>query len=226
MNCVFSCLFVALLLALDLLTSGSSVLAASDPAYSADVPVNSQSDDDRIIGLRLALGQVLARLSGDASAVNRGDVAKALAQAPNYVQQYQYVRATDTSNNVAPAPLLLNAQFDPIAVDELMRKLHLGAHESETSGVIPDHTGSVRVWISGLHSVADYARAMAALAGSENVITATPQRTHDDGILVVLKLRNGVQRLLENLAAAQILNPLPETKTPIDGVDLQLTFHP
>jgi len=224
-NRAFARVFAALFLMIGLLPIPSCVFAAGDPAYSADVPVNSQSDDDRVAGLRIALGQVLARLSGDASVATRADVLKASAQASNFVQQYQYVRSADSGANVSSSHLLLSAQFDPAAVDDLLRKLHLGGHENETGNVAPEQGGNIRVWISGMHSAADYSRVMAALLGSDNVLAATPERAHDDGMLVALKLRSGVQRLLENLAAAQTLSPLSDARA-IDGVDLQLLFRP
>jgi hypothetical protein len=224
-NRAFARVFVALFLMIGLWPLASFVFAAGDPTYSADVLVNSQSDDDRIAGLRIALGQVLARLSGDAGVATRADVLKASAQASNFVQQYQYVRSADSGANVPSAPLLLRAQFDPAAVDDLLRRLHLGGHENAAGNVVPEQGGNVRAWISGIRSAADYSRAMAALLSSDNVLMATPERAHDDGMLVALKLRSGMQRLLENLAAAQTLSPLSDAKA-IDGVDLQLLFRP
>ncbi len=225
MNRAFARVFAALFLVIGLLPIPSRIFAAGDPAYSADVPVNSQSDDDRVAGLRIALGQVLARLSGDAGVATRADVLKASAQASNFVQQYQYVRSADTGANASSSHLLLSAQFDPATVDDLLRKLHLGGRENETSNVVPEQGGNVHVWISGMRSAADYSRVMAALLGSDNVLAATPERAHDDGMLVALKLRSGMQRLLENLAAAQTLSPLSDARA-IDGVDFQLLFRP
>jgi hypothetical protein len=95
--------------------------AQSLSLYTGDVPVPDQSDAARNEGLRAAFAQVLAKLSGDAAAPTREGLAKAVAEADHYVQQYSYRQDVVTDNGQPVIKLALVAQFDRNAVDRLLR---------------------------------------------------------------------------------------------------------
>ncbi|MGE8249002.1 MAG: DUF2066 domain-containing protein, partial [Stenotrophomonas bentonitica] len=66
------CLPVATMAQSGLRTEGD--VATASGAYEAEVPVNSQADSDRNGALARALGNVLAKLSGDRSVMSRPGV--------------------------------------------------------------------------------------------------------------------------------------------------------
>lgn len=78
-------------------------VAGAQGVYEAEVPVNSQSDADRAGALARALGQVLAKLSGDRSVTTRPGVNQMLRDAANYVQGYDYRQDQGTSSTGAPS---------------------------------------------------------------------------------------------------------------------------
>ena len=89
--------------------------------YTGDVPVPDQSDGARAEGLRNALSQVLAKLSGDPGAASRENLAKALTEADRYVQQYSYRQEVINDNGKPAIKLALVATFDRVALDRLLR---------------------------------------------------------------------------------------------------------
>jgi hypothetical protein len=101
-------------------------VASARGAYEAEVPVNSQSDSDRNGALARALGSVLAKLSGDRSAMTRPGVAQALRNAKDYVESYDYRQDQGTSASGAPSfRTVLVARFRQDDVDGLVAALGL-----------------------------------------------------------------------------------------------------
>lgn len=89
------CLPVATMAQSGMRTEGD--VATASGAYEAEVPVNSQSDSDRGGAMARALGNVLAKLSGDRSVMTRPGVMQALRDAKNYVASYDYRQDQSTS---------------------------------------------------------------------------------------------------------------------------------
>ncbi|HEY9256238.1 MAG TPA: DUF2066 domain-containing protein [Stenotrophomonas sp.] len=108
----------------DLRTEGD--VAKAQGAYEAEVPVNSQGEGDRAGALARALGSVLAKLSGDRSAMGRPGVGQALRNAANYVENYDYRQDQGTSPTGAPTfRTVLVARFRQDDVDGLVAALGL-----------------------------------------------------------------------------------------------------
>jgi len=94
--------------------------------YEAEVAVASQSERDRNGGFARALGQVLAKVSGDRDATSRPGVAGELRNASNYVDSYDYRQDQGTSAGGAPTfRTTLVARFDQQKVDVLANALGL-----------------------------------------------------------------------------------------------------
>ena len=90
--------------------------------YAGEVSVPDQSDGQRVEALRNALAQVVVKLTGDKGVLANEAVAKAVADAERYVQQYQYRQEVVADNGVPTIRLTLVAQFDRGAVDRLVRE--------------------------------------------------------------------------------------------------------
>ncbi|MFI8718386.1 DUF2066 domain-containing protein [Stenotrophomonas sp. NPDC077464] len=118
------CLPVATMAQSGLRTEGD--VASASGAYEAEVPVNSQGDADRNGALARALGNVLAKLSGDRSVITRPGVMQALRDAKNYVASYDYRQDQSTSASGAPSfRTMLVARFRQDDVDGLISALGL-----------------------------------------------------------------------------------------------------
>ncbi len=108
----------------DMRTEGD--VAKAQGLYEAEATVASQDENDRNGGLARALGQVLAKVSGDRGATSRPGVAAELRNAKNYVDSYDYRQDQGTSIGGAPTfKTVLVARFDQQKVDVVASALGL-----------------------------------------------------------------------------------------------------
>jgi hypothetical protein len=202
---------------------------AAPGLYAGQVPVGSQSDAERTEALKTALAQVVIRVSGDSGALARPDVAKAVADAERYVQQFSYQQDIVTEAGQPQIRLTLIAQFDRDAVDQLLRNLGLLADAAPPSeGQVPAveaTPGSYRVWVAGVRSPQDYARLIGALSGNEFVRDVQVEQARGDGVQVRLTAATSLSRLLDNLSAGAVIR-VAKTKPPVEGLDALLDLQP
>ncbi|WCE04362.1 DUF2066 domain-containing protein [Pseudoxanthomonas sp. JBR18] len=101
-------------------------VAKAQGLYEAEATVASQGEADRNGGFSRALGQVLAKVSGDAGAISRPGVAAGLRDAKDYVESYDYRQDQGTSASGAPTfRTTLVVRFDQQKVDVLASVLGL-----------------------------------------------------------------------------------------------------
>jgi hypothetical protein len=199
--------------------------------YSAQVPVPSQSDTDRAEALKNALAQVVIRVSGDAGALAKPDVAKAVAGAERYVQQFQYQQ--DVVNDSAGQPqvrLMLVAQFDRDAVDQLMRDFGLlkdvaAAPTEARAAPIETASGTYHLWIGGVRSALDYSRMIGALSQNELVRDVQVEQARGDGAQLRVTAAASLARLLDSLNTGPVMR-VANAKPPVDGIDALLDLRP
>jgi len=199
------------------------VVVAAPGTYSGTAPVTSQSESERNEALKVALADVVVRLSGDAGAPARADVARAIGDASRRVLQYQYRRdpGADPLDATARVRLTLVAEFDRAVVDGLLDQFGLsGASEASAIDTVP---GQSMIWIGGIQSAGDYARVIGALARQPLVRDAQPQEARGDGLLVRLETTSGLARLLDALAAEGTLR-INSANPPVEGIDATLTL--
>ena len=223
--------FAILLLLLAMTVLAPAAAAHADGLYTGQVPVNTQSDAERAEALKSALAQVVVKLTGGDNAVlARPEVAQAVADAANYVQQYQYAQDAATAADGKPqVRLSLIAQFDRTAVDKLVAGLGLGtapAGDGAQTGTAASDTQaqSFRIWIGGLHSAVDYARAVGTLSRNELVRGVKAEQARGDGVELRLDVTGPLPRLLDSLAASPL--QVDNAKPPVDGIDALLSLRP
>jgi len=90
--------------------------------YEAEVPVESQARDVREVALRVALQQVLVRVTGRRMVLSMADIEPLLEQAPRYVQQFRYQTREAAGGKSSE---LLWVRFDKRAVDRLLNENRL-----------------------------------------------------------------------------------------------------
>lgn len=101
-------------------------VAGAQGVYQAEVPVNGQGESDRNSGLARALGQVLAKISGDRGVMAKPGVGAELRNAKDYVDSYDFRQDQGVSPSGAPTfGTVLVARFKPDAVNELAGALGL-----------------------------------------------------------------------------------------------------
>ena len=191
--------------------------------YTGQVPVASQADEERAGALRAAFAQVVVKVSGDATIVSKPDVAKAVAAADKYVQQYQYAQDVVNDNGAPQVRLSLVAQFDRDAVDRLLAEA-VGGHAAAAGDAAPaveeKQSGTYRVWVSGIASAEDYARMIGSLTRNELIRSVQAEQARGDGVQLRLDAAASLPRLLASLGNGplHVLNAKP----PVDGVDALL----
>jgi Uncharacterized protein conserved in bacteria (DUF2066) len=207
-----------------------SALAAAG-LYTGSAPVNSQSEEDRAGALRAALGQVIIKLSSDPAVLSRPDVAKAIARADRYMQQYSYQPNTTAAPD-SPRFMLI-AQFDSARVDGLLHDLNLdsGAAAAAPAGAdapaaaAATSAGSFRLWFSGLRSAEDYARLIGGLSANEQVRSVRVEQAHGTSVQIRIDARGGLQSLLESLDLTRLAHTT-NAHPPVEGIDALLDFEP
>jgi hypothetical protein len=194
-----------------------SAQALAAGLYTGEVPVNSQSEGDRNEGLKAALAQVFTKVGGDASILARPEIAKAVAAASRYVQQYQYTQ------DVATSHLMLSAQFDRDAIDQLLGNSGAKGGDAATA-VVDTKPQSYRVWVSGVNSADAYARLVGTLSRNELVHGVQAEQARGDGVELKIDTVGPLQRVLDSLGNGPIR--VSNAKPPVEGVDALLDMQP
>lgn len=196
--------------------------------YTAQVPVPSQSESDRTEALKNALAQVVVRISGDAGALAKPDIAKAVAGAERYVQQFQYQEEVATDAGGQPqVRLTLVAQFDRDAVDQLMRGVGLlqdGA-PSDQAPAADTAPGVFRLWVGGVRSGKDYARLIGSVAANERVRDVQVEIARGDGLQLRVTTIGPLAPLLDALNAGAVVR-VTNAQPPVEGLDAMLELKP
>lgn len=95
----------------------SALAVAVDNLYRIDVPVTSQSDDERAQAAKQAFAQLLMKLTGDTDIEKNPDIQDAMKRADYYVQEFSYSSPTTTS-----ATYFIHISFDANDVKRLLKK--------------------------------------------------------------------------------------------------------
>lgn len=214
--------FVALF-ALAVFCLAPAPLRAAPQTYTGEAPVESQSEDDRLEALKIALANVIIDQTGDAGVLSRSDVAAQLAKASRYVLQFRYKQNPGAADTGAPK-LTLVAEFDAAAVDKMLQGLDL--QSAGLGGAPIDATPTdVMVWVGGIRSADDYARVIGYFAKSNLVKATQPKQARGDGMLVKLSLATDLKHFLDAVAIERqlsVVNGAP----PVDGIDATLALGP
>ena len=199
------------------------MLHAAPPTYTGEAPVDSQSDDDRVEALKIALANVIIDQTGDAGVLSRSDVAAQLARADRYMLQFKYRQNPGAADTGAPK-LTLSVEFDATAVDKMLQALGLAS--AGVAGAPIDATpAEVTVWIGGIRSADDYVRVIGYLAKSNLVKSTQPRQARGDGMLVRLSLATDLKHFLDAVSMERQLSVV-NGSPPVDGIDATLALGP
>ncbi len=205
----------------------SSLLAttaiAAPTTYTGEAPVANQSESARAGALKTALADVVIRLSGDPGILARNEVANAVAGADKLVLQYRYRRdnTIDQASGAASSQLVLVAEFDSLAVDRMLAGF--GVAGAGSGAAIDSTPVEKRIWLSGIHSASDYARALGYLTRQSLVRQSWPIEARGDGILVRLVLAGDFNRWLGLVGADNVLQ-VNSASPPVQGIDATLAL--
>jgi len=204
---------------------GVAPAAPAAGLYTGEVPVASQADAERSEALKAALAQVIVRLSGDATVLTKPEVAKAVAGAEHYVQQYQYAQDIVTEGGQPQARLTLQAQFDRDAVDQLLRDLGLARAGGDASApaFVDTRPQTFRLWVGGVRSAESYARLVGTLSRNELVRGVQALQARGDGVELKVDVIGPLPRLLDSLAGGPLR--VTNAKPPVEGIDALLDMQ-
>lgn len=85
--------------------------------YRVEVPVASQTSDERALAVQRAFAELLIRLTGNPEIVNNADIKSNLNKADYFVKEYRYA-----ATNEASAQYMLTVKFDPFDVDKFLKR--------------------------------------------------------------------------------------------------------
>lgn len=108
------------LLCLLLVTVLPGYAREAEGLYQAEVPVKSQDRDERLAVYAGAMAQVVVKLTGDRNAPQLPRLAKVMASAQNWVQQYSYQPLDIPILKEQGYTRLLAVQFDERAVNQAL----------------------------------------------------------------------------------------------------------
>lgn len=223
-----------LVLAMLIVLCAIPATAGAGGLYAGTAAVASQSDEDRAVALRAALGQVIVKLSGNDAVLSRPDVVHALAKADHYMQSYGY--QNDPAQPSGHMQLVV--EFDHNAVDSLLHDLGLDAGAAPPAPVAPPaadsvlgaaapapaSSGSYRLWITGLRSAEDYARLIGGLNANDQVRSLLVEQGRGNTVQVRIDARGTLPALLDALDAARLAH-VSNAHPPVAGVDALLDFE-
>lgn len=116
-------LFIALIL---LSLSFGSQAAEVKNLYQASAPVSSRDEQERATLTPQLLKQVMLKVVGNQALLESAPLAPILAEAEQYMQQYEYQRTNIASAELTqPDQLSLSLRFDPNAVNRALSALQL-----------------------------------------------------------------------------------------------------
>lgn len=174
-----------------LLAGGVAQAGKVDDLYIAGVPVTRQDPDERSAAIMTALTQVLIKITGEARLEERPEVRELLRSASGFVQQFRYEKKTQASplpNQPPIEALYLRVQFDPVTVNEALRKRGLP--------VWGDLRPSTLIWLAVEQGSQRY---LVSADSDPEVVTIIREASGRRGIPVLLPLLD-----LEDQAALSI----------------------
>lgn len=116
-------LFITLIL---LNLTVTSHAAEVNSLYQAQAPVSSRDEAERTALASSLLRQVMLKVVGNEALLNSTDLSSVLAQANDFVLQYEYQRTNILSHDLTqPDELALKLRFDPAAVNQALQELQL-----------------------------------------------------------------------------------------------------
>lgn len=109
-------LLTGLILFLFIIISGITFAFKVDSLYTGEVPVHSQSSEEKQKATALGLANVFVKVSGNAQILQNPRIQQRIAHASQFVQQIGYIASSDKTN-----PYLLQIHFDMNAINRCLR---------------------------------------------------------------------------------------------------------
>ena len=91
-------------------------------AYRVETVVANQSEAERIAAAKVAFGDVIVKVTGDAASLQHPLVSQAINGAPDYLQQFSYGADADKNTNNGVKLILT---YSPQAIEGLLRQAQL-----------------------------------------------------------------------------------------------------
>lgn len=200
MRALLVSVFVLLAAATGSATAQQAETTASENPYEARVSVADQSPASRDQGLREALAQVVARVSGPGAAANAAGI---VARAPQLVSRYGFERGSE-------GQLELVAAFDRAALDQQLRGLGLAVW-----GYTAAPAEDVRLTVSGVRDAGAYVRALNAVRAGAGVRSVAVEAASTDRLQLLVRAEGGASRLMPQLLASHRFSSEATAEAPV-----------
>lgn len=195
-------------------------------AYRIEVQVEDQSEAKRIAAAKSGLGDVIARVSGDA-ALQHPVVRQAIANAPDYLQQFSYSADRDKANSNAGIKITLN--YSAQAIESLLRQAQLPLGDTA-----PKDAKTLIVRVDQVEDFTAFKQVRAYLESLTMIRRSELLSANKDVLMFRLTLEGDAALLTNTLAVDQRLlmaeSPIadsqaPSLQAPSQALSDQLAFH-
>lgn len=209
-------------LALWLLCVPAAFAATSTNPYQGEVPVASQAPADWQAAAPVALKQVLVNLTGNAQPEQVAALRRALAQATNYVQSYNYLTVAQPA--AGQPNLMLQIRFAPKAIDQLVQQANqvtavntTSATGTTTPAASPAPAQQIVLQVRGVQGLDDYSALLNYLHGLTGVTAIDTKQMSDDLLVLAVAINIPPQELATALAGGGKLTSAADAPNPADG---------
>jgi hypothetical protein len=165
-------LILILIVALQAVAGPAAQAAVVPGLYDTEVPVASQSPEDRSAAFQEALARVLVKVTGSKTIVETAKVEEVLRKAARYVRSFRYVEQPPAAGSRGQKEPLLNlsVSFDGEALQRLLIETGLPVWSANRPAVLmlvaaQDARGKIVLAESGEHAAKELIREIAAERG-------------------------------------------------------------
>lgn len=105
----------------------SSIAEQQLDAYRTESIVANQSEAERVSAAKATMGDVIVRITGNATALQHPLIRQAISEAPNFLLQFSYAseRDANAANNAKPNGIKLILNYSPQAIEKLLLEAQL-----------------------------------------------------------------------------------------------------
>lgn len=194
------------------LISSAQALTNSE-AYKAQLPIMTTESAPSDAELKVALAQVLGKLTGEQDIETNPSWTNSLNHAKDWMLSYQYIPANEMH------PLILEVDFDPQAISNLLKSK---AHPSVTSPVPSVPASQIQVIVYGIGDLSAMDGLKSSLAALPSVEQVEVTELSPDEVILNITFQGGRAVLQQEIA--EELNTLAPL-TPSTASDNTLTYQ-
>ena len=185
-------------------TAPVAITPAQKPIVNeAQVAVLDESSNALQLGLQAAFSEVMIKMTGNPKIMSVPAVQTVASNLTQIVQSYSFSQETSALPPSRPS-IMLDVVFNQDALQQLLQIVNKTTDTTPTQPV----TSQVKLLITGVKNMADYATMMQTLRATSNVNSVTVNSVDPDRIALTIDINGGSPALKAGLTTNAHLKPL------------------